>query len=266
MIDSSKEGKLHLNYRYLLQCVEGLRSNKGDIRILDFGCGRAEVVIEARRRGINAYGVDVFQGTTSSRKEFVARHGLLGDVVKQINNGIIDYESESFDLVVSNMVFEHVAEIDSALGEIYRVMKKGSLFISLFPAKEVVREGHVGIPFVHWFSRGSKIRYLYTFALRFLGFGLDNGRESSAEWTSKTLNYLDHKTSYRKQKDIISSFAKYFDVRTVEDDYINFRLSETTKARWLYSIMKTPPIKIFVCWLFRRLACTVVFARKPCQI
>lgn len=265
MIESSNKSKLHINYRYLLQRADNLRSEKGDIRILDFGCGRAEVVIEARRRGINAYGADVFHGATSSRKELIARHGLLGDVVKEIKDGIIGYESESFDLVVSNMVFEHVVGIDSALNEIYRVMKKGSLFISLFPTKEVIREGHFGIPFLHWFSRGSKIRYLYTLVLRSLGLGLDNGIKSSFEWTNKALNYIDNKTAYRKQKDIMSCFSKYFETTMIEDDYIKFRLSETIKGRWPNAVLKIFFVKMLACWVFRRLACTVIIARKPCQ-
>ena len=44
-------------------------------------------------------------------------------------NNKLPYDDEEFDVVISNMVFEHVFNIDFVLNEIHRVLKK---WIDLF--------------------------------------------------------------------------------------------------------------------------------------
>ena len=40
-------------------------------------------------------------------------------------DGRLDFPDASFDLVVNNMVFEHVEDLDAVLAEIQRVLKPG---------------------------------------------------------------------------------------------------------------------------------------------
>jgi len=52
-----------------------------------------------------------------------------------------------------------------------RVLKPGGCMLSIFPSRDVLREGHIGIPLAHRFARGSRARLLYTWALRRAGLG-----------------------------------------------------------------------------------------------
>jgi len=45
----------------------------------------------------------------------------------------IEYPDESFDVFTSGDVFEHIPDLDTALKEIYRVLKPGGIIVSSFP-------------------------------------------------------------------------------------------------------------------------------------
>ncbi len=46
---------------------------------------------------------------------------------------------------------EHVDDLNFTLSELARVFKPSGKVLTLFPSAEVIREGHCGIPFAHWF-------------------------------------------------------------------------------------------------------------------
>jgi SAM-dependent methyltransferase len=141
---------MHVNYEYLLDFIQRTYSNPATGRFLDYGCGAAQVVMEGRRRGWEFFGADVFYATGKSRKE-VEERGLLGVIVKEIQDNHLDFPDEYFDIIVNNQVFEHVEDINGALREIDRVLKPGGIVLSVFPAKGIVIEPHWKVPFVHWF-------------------------------------------------------------------------------------------------------------------
>src|ERR1019366_9228148 len=122
-----------------------------------------------------------------------------------------------FDLVVNNQVLEHVDDLDGVLREIHRVVKPGGQVLSIFPSRDVFREGHIGIPFAHWFPGppgplpdgrgsdsgtepgpegaplgsgwyaylGSRLRFYYTWALRSAGMGTWKQQAPSArQWAA----------------------------------------------------------------------------------
>ncbi len=110
-------------------------------------------------------GADVFYEGGSTRETVQAR-GLLGSVITEIRQGRLTYADDSFDFVVTNQVIEHAADLDGILSEVSRVMKGAlepphSKLLAIFPTKEVVREGHIGIPFAHWFPKSSSWRFNY---------------------------------------------------------------------------------------------------------
>jgi SAM-dependent methyltransferase len=45
----------------------------------------------------------------------------------------IDYPTESFDVFTSGDVFEHIPDLDRALGEIHRILKPGGIMVCSFP-------------------------------------------------------------------------------------------------------------------------------------
>jgi SAM-dependent methyltransferase len=93
--------------------------------VLDLGCGKGDSVDYFRKKNpdIKWVGVDIeCSPEVSLRKrtdaEFVAFDGIN-----------LPFEKESFDLIFSNQVFEHVRYPERLLKEVYRVLNKGGYFV-----------------------------------------------------------------------------------------------------------------------------------------
>jgi SAM-dependent methyltransferase len=229
--------------------------------ILDYGTGSGEIVEEGRRTGLEVYGCEVFYEGGSTRKE-IEKKGWLGTIVREIDNGVIPFGDGFFDVVTSNQVIEHVENLDAVLGEVHRVLKPGGCFLSIFPTKERIGEGHCGIPLIHWFSRNSPFRFYYALAMRLMGFGYFKGSKSASQWVNDFLQWIDSFTYYRSADMIFTAFGRYFEVTSRESDYISFRLNHH-EWRHLPRLLEFPLIEPLGCQLLRRFACMVVLARKP---
>jgi SAM-dependent methyltransferase len=252
---------MRIIYRYLLDWVSRVSGDQLSSRILDYGCGSGEVVAAGRRLGFEIWGVDVFYAGSTSRDD-VIRRGMLGDTVHEIRDGRIDFEDGYFDFVISNQVFEHVEDLEASLKEISRVMKDDASLLCFFPSKEIIREGHIGIPFVHRFSKGTRHRYAYTLVMRSMGFGHHKGEKSRADWTTDQLEWLDRYTHYRIKKEIDRSFSGYFHLSEFEEDYIRFRMGENRLLRQLVPLLMLPGALRLARFLFHRLAGMIFLARK----
>ena len=217
------------NYDYVIAKCQAI-SPKG--RLLGYGCGSGEVVVMGRKEGLDIVGVEAFYAGSNAR-QIAAEQGLLGTVVFELAaDGAIPFGSESFDLVVSNQVFEHADDLDLVCGEIVRVLKPGGKLITLFPAREVIREGHCGVPIIHWFAKDSRLRYHYMRLMRALGFGYFKNGKSQAAWSRDFLVWLDRFTVYRTYREIGTVFQRAgLTVCHIEEDYIGFRLARIGRQR-----------------------------------
>ncbi len=111
-------------------------------RILDFGCGAGRTMKSLRAFGYaNAYGYDVGDGRTllGVDRERVSVGSLL--------NLRLPYEDNSFDLVISDQVFEHVQDQVRVFQELARITKPGGHGLHLIPARYMPIEGHIFVPF-----------------------------------------------------------------------------------------------------------------------
>lgn len=248
---------MHINYKYILYKANQL--SQGNAAILDFGCGNGEVVQHGRHQGLNMYGVDSFM--RKGAKRILYEKNLLGDIVREIKDKKIPFEDGFFDLIVSNQVLEHVDDLPGVLDEIHRVLKPNGKFLALFPSKDVIREGHYGIPMSHWFPKKSRARFYYSYGLRKLGFGYMKKNKPARIWTTHAMNYLDKKTFYRPRKEIYKNFKSRFKISMIEDDYCAFRLRAAGKNAPA-NLLKLPIIKSTGKEMFRRLSCLVILASK----
>lgn len=212
------------NYQFCVQWVldQGPQEN---IRVLDYGCGAGQIVKELRTARIDAFGCDVFyEGGDSSK---LLEDGVLGGVIKRMEGSKIPFDHESFDFIINNQVLEHVEDLDSVLSEIDRVLKPGGKVLSLFPHKGVWREGHCGIPFLHWFPKKSYLRIYYAAVFRLLGFGYHKGDKTVMQWSKDFCDWLDKWTWYRSLTNIQRAYSRYFEyTQHIEEIWLRCRFGK----------------------------------------
>jgi len=250
---------LDVNYLYFLNRAK-LNTVHCKSMVLDYGCGSGQIIDEGRKAGLEIYGAETFYKGGDTRR-VIEEKGWLGNVVREIANGVIPFEDHFFDFVISNQVLEHVEDLDAVLHEIHRVLKPGGAFLCMFPTKESIREGHCGLPFVHWFPKESKWRLYYAFALRQMGFGYHKADKPAWQWATDFCQWLDEFTHYRNHQTVFTSFRRYFAFKLVEYDYIAFRLN-MQRHTLLSSMFQLPFLRHVGCILFRRLGSVVILARK----
>jgi SAM-dependent methyltransferase len=248
--------------RFVLDFARRFASARSEAKILDYGCGAGEVVAAGRAAGLDMLGADVFYGGSEARAE-AERAGLLGAVIHEIQEGRLDFTDCSFDLVTNNQVLEHVLDLDAVLREIHRVLKPGGTLLSIFPSRDVFREGHIGIPFSHWFPKDSRVRFLYTWALRCAGMGTwKEQAPTRRQWAADKLRWIDTYTHYRSREEIFRAFQRRFSTELRESDYILYRLRDRRALAPLARLLELPGVPAAASALFRKLAFLVIVSRK----
>lgn len=93
-------------------------------RVLDVGCGAGATVARLRAGGVDAVGVDY----SPAMIEGARRKYGLGQHVECADATALPFESNSFDVVIANGVFHHLAvqgRLMDALSEVHRVLIPG---------------------------------------------------------------------------------------------------------------------------------------------
>jgi len=179
----------------------GLLAPQPGAVFLDYGCGDGRIVSLLRAGGRQAFGCDVFYGGGSYRSR-VAPELLNDGIIRDMPESRIPFADATFDVVISNQVFEHVPDLESVLSEIRRVLKPGGILLFLFPDRSIWREGHCGVPFLHRFGKGTRLRIVYAALWRTAGFGFHKGDKGILEWSRNFCDWLDKWTFYRPYSEI----------------------------------------------------------------
>ena len=253
---------LDVTNRFVLDFARRFAQNRPGARVLDFGCGAGKVVLAGREAGLDMFGADVYYGGSTTKAEAEAA-GLLGTHIQEIREGRLPFPDGFFDLVTNNQVMEHVDDLDGALREIHRVLKPDGQVLSVFPSGDVWREGHIGIPFSHWFPKDSRLRFYYTWAIRALGFGTWKDQAPTArQWAVDKLRWIDTYTVYRPRGEIFRLYGRYFVNELREPDYIRYRLEDRPGRAGLTRLLELPLAPEAASALFRKLAFLVIVSRK----
>lgn len=248
--------------RFVLDFARSFERRHPAAAMLDFGCGAGALVEAARAAGLDMVGTDVFYGGSQDRIR-AEQTGLLGSAIFESRDGCLPFPGASFDLVTNNQVLEHVPDLDATLGELDRVLKPGGTLLSLFPARDVLREGHIGIPLAHRFRKGSRARFLYTWALRSLGLGTwKEEAPTRRQWAADKLRWIDTYTFYRSRREIWRAFDVHFRSELREPDYIRYRLREVAWRRPLARLLDLSLAPAAASAVFRKLAFLVMVSRK----
>lgn len=106
-------------------------------KILDFGCGSGENVLDLIREGFDATGTD-FDFKRGEHVDFLKRQRHIFQIEKDPYR--LPFRDNSFDLIVSFQVMEHVMDYPKALSETRRVLCPGGKCLHMFPSRLRVLE------------------------------------------------------------------------------------------------------------------------------
>lgn len=216
--------------------------------VLDYGCGEGAIVKLLRINGVNCFGCDIYyEGASySDVKDDLISLGYIQVIDEQSE---LPYPTEYFDVIIANQVFEHVRDFENTINRLIKCLKRDGIIYLHFPTKEVLREGHIGIPLAHRFSKDSKLRYYYVLFLRYMGLGYFKKDKSPKLWTKDALQWIDTYCYYRRNNEVRRMLENYFVIKNVEIDYIKYR----AKSPALNALFSIKVLKNFYEGLFRLL-------------
>lgn len=107
---------------------ELLNINKGIINILDLACGTGNY-LKAQQQYFKSSRIHWFGCDLSTAMLKFAEKKLKGVNLKIADAAYLPYPSNFFDLVSCNWAFQHFTDKNSAVREIYRVLKPKGIFI-----------------------------------------------------------------------------------------------------------------------------------------
>ncbi len=119
-------GNLQTNLEFLSR-TDLLKPND---KILEIGCGIGSVVFELSRKGYDITGMDL------SREAIEYGRRKYGDIRLEVQAAeALPYEDESFDVVLSFDLLEHIARVDRHISEVYRVLRMDGFYLFQTPNK-----------------------------------------------------------------------------------------------------------------------------------
>jgi len=221
-------------YEFLAGVISDLTDHPSP-RVLDFGCGKAQLVSMGLAKGLDIWGADTF-GYSGGWKGPALTAG--GKRVVDIVDGKLPFPDGHFDLVIANMVFEHVHDPLAALKEIARVLKPRGRFLALFPTYETWFEGHLGLYFPHWLQGYPALQRAYLRALFALGFGFKRGSMTSAAWADMRQKAMGTSIVYHRERQVMDWWRSVFgkEPRSLAPTYMRSRMRRLGRLPdWLLS-------------------------------
>lgn len=127
----------------------------GQMKVLDWGCGRGRFVLWLREHGFDAYGVDIDDEPVNNGLPLFEKKGHHNKPLSGISaDGRTIYPDGFFDFVMTDNVLEHVSDLGKVMTEIDRLTAADGGGYHIFPAQRQFIEGHLFMPIVHWLPAG----------------------------------------------------------------------------------------------------------------
>lgn len=117
-------------------------------KLLDFGCGPGSYSLFYSKIGYEVFAFDLSPGNISVAKDLAEKNGLADRTHFSIGVAeALAYDAESFDVVIGIDILHHV-EINQAIAECSRVLKRGGIAIFHEPVRvpvfDKLRETRIG--------------------------------------------------------------------------------------------------------------------------
>lgn len=247
---NNNESRNALNHRLNLLTTLGYTITKKST-ILDFGCGKGLDLQELQNEGYQAYGCDIKVDSLNPESEMLLTNGFIR--VIDSKDYKLPFADNTFDLIYSYQVLEHVKNHQMVISEIARILKPNGITYHHFPAKLRIIESHIKVPFA---SAISANWWLYFWAI----CGIRNKYQTnlSAKETVKwNKDYLKENTNYLSNRSVFKLFSTHFQ---------NIVHCEKT---FIYEILKDKKIPEFIgknnlnAFIFRMFHAIVVVAENP---
>jgi SAM-dependent methyltransferase len=217
--------------------------------ILDFGCGEGRAVRSFRAGGFDAFGCDVSLRDTKEAKPLVET-GLIREIQGEPYR--LPYEDNTFDVVFSDQVFEHVQNYPEAIAELHRVMKPDGVSLHIFPSHWRIIEPHVFVPFGTWCHNMTWLKLWAMIGIR-NAFQLDMDAKQVAETNH---HYLTNHTNYLPRRRVLEQFKAVFREAEFKEDLF---LKHSRRGRYVYMLNRLIPVLL---WLYRHESSTVIVLKK----
>jgi len=119
-------GNLQTNLEFLAE----INLLKPGDKILEIGCGIGSIVFALSEKGYDITGIDI------SSEAIVYGLKKYGNIRLQVQAAeSLPYENESFDVVLSFDLLEHIARVDKHIREVFRVLRTGGYYLFQTPNK-----------------------------------------------------------------------------------------------------------------------------------
>jgi len=251
IILNAYKDSVSITHRHILSVInttiirEKALNNSTTIKILDAGCGDGILIYFLHKylhffnpdKKFLIFGYDVIdhgvQESNYSQKTFSYLQANAPEIewnerikmIKSEENW--PFENESFDIVVSNQVLEHVWNHDHFFKENHRVLSKTGFSVHLFPLKEILIDGHVFLPKVHqlksWDAIYRKVKFYSKFGLGRYKTEKQNFNNDiiyfSKVWADKMYHYCNYQT-YPEISKVIKKNKLCFTTRFTSNYYL----------------------------------------------
>lgn len=186
----------------------GTPSDRQQINVLDWGCGRGASVGKLLDQGFNAFGVEIDREVLQRGYPLLRERGYKPcEVIIHVEEAE-RFPDGFFHMIFSEEVLEHVEHIDDVAREMSRLTRPFGRSVHVFPGSRIVIEPHLFMPFVHWLPKSSR-RQLMIAAFLLLGIG-PKWPELEGKGIRKASEvyrwYLDEHTHYKDITLILEAF------------------------------------------------------------
>lgn len=143
-MDAVERGKQH--FRSFDREARSVRRRPYSGPLLDFGCGTGNFVKAALEKGYRAHGLDTAADRVEAFAQSVSPEWTGACVA--YDGSVIPFPNETFSLVHSWFVFEHLANPFETMCEISRVSAPSAIFVLNAQDGRTLFEGHAKIPWM----------------------------------------------------------------------------------------------------------------------